>query len=222
MGNLSGVELEPAIVGTNSEDQVFIGATYAINTKTQLFANFGNGKAPGQKSSSRAIGLQISPESDTSEVRMGLTLRAQQVEINVDGPFFLQTTINDGTTIHQFFGIVNGTEQVKYTRLDAFFGASRNTGTFRPYGGLCLTKLSGTDTMALNDTGNVNSFPVGGGAVTTTSERVTYNAQADLSGSKFFTGVLGLSVHPDDNLGLTAEFQSGLQRAFMLSGRYGF
>lgn len=38
MGNLSGVELEPAIVGTNSEDQVFIGATYAINTKTQLFA----------------------------------------------------------------------------------------------------------------------------------------------------------------------------------------
>ena len=122
----------------------------------------------------------------------------------------------------RFFADINGTEKVKYTRFDAFFGASRNTGTFRPYGGLCLTKLSGTDTIALNDTVSVGHSPVGGGLFTTTNERVTYNAQADLSGSKFFTGVLGLSVHPDESLGLTAEFQSGLQRAFMLSGRYGF
>ena len=103
LGNLSVVELLPASVGKNSEDQVFIGVTYAINVKTQIFANFGNGKDPGQKSSSRAIGFKISPESDTSEVRMGLTLRAQQVDIDVNGPFFLSTTINDGTTIHQIF-----------------------------------------------------------------------------------------------------------------------
>jgi len=223
IGNLSQTGAEPAGFGKNSEDQVFIGASYAINATTQIFANFGNGKETGQQSSSRTLGFKISPEVDSSDVRMGLILRAQQVDIDVDGPFSFTASINDGTNIHQTFGaVINGTEQVEYTRFDAFFGASRNTGVFRPYGGLCLTKVSGTDTIALSDITTVTSFPVSGGAVTQTNERVTYNTKADISGSKYFTGVLGFSLHPGNNLGLTAEIQAGLQRALMLSGNMGF
>jgi len=222
IGNLSQTGVEPAGLGKNSEDQVFIGASYAVNTAMQIFANFGNGKETGLQSNSRALGFKISPGVDSSDVRMGLILRAQQVNIDVDGPFLFSSSIDDGTNTHQVAGPVNGSEQVKYTRFDAFFGASRNTGVFRPYGGLCLTKVSGTDTVALNDTTTIFNYPSGGGTVTVTNERVTYNSKADISGSKYFTGVLGFSIHPGNNLGLTAEIQAGLQRAYMLSGNMEF
>ena len=214
----------PASTETFKEDQVFIKIAYPLNTRTQLFADLGTGKDSGQKSSHQGIGVKFSPD-DISEVKMGLILRAQQVSIDIDGPFALYSPYNqvsDGTTVTFVGAPLNGTEQIKYTRLDAFFGASRNRGVIRPYGGFCLTRISGNDTIAIDDMTTTYSYPVGGGPVTSSTQRVSFNARSDISAKKYFTGVLGLSINPEGNLGLTAEFQRGVQDSFMLSGNVKF
>ena len=178
-------------------------------------------------SKSRGIGVKISPDIESSSVRMGLILRAQQVTVNIDGPFRIlppYNSINDGTNIHSwsFYDGINGAEEIKYTRLDAFFGASRSTGIFRPYGGFLLTDISGTDTIAVDDAATVYSRPVGGGVETSTTQQVAFNAEADITGGKNFSGVLGLSINLDNDLSMTAEVQGGAQNTISFSGSIGF
>jgi len=225
IGTVTGSQSMPAFSGELSENQAFIGVSYALNPRSQLFANLGNGKDSGQQSGSRAIGIKISTPEETSKIRMGLMLRAQQVTIDIDGPFSLNSPFIVSDGINNYYlntSVLNGTEQLKYTRMEAFFGVSENTGIFRPYGGLCLTRITGTDTISLDDTVSVNSTPVGGGAVTTTTQRVMYNNKSDLSGSGYLSGVLGLSINPDSDLGMTVEIQTGIQQAIMLSGNIRF
>lgn len=226
IGATSEYKSLPASTGTFKEDQVFIKIAYPLNTRTQLFADLGTGKDSGQKSSHQGIGVKFSPD-DISEIKMGLILRVQQVKIDIDGPFALYSPYNqvsDGTTITSTgWGTpLNGSEQIKYTRFDAFFGASRNTGIIRPYGGLCLTRSSGTDTIAIDDMTTTLSYPVAGGVVTNSTRRVSFNARSDISSKKYFSGVLGLSINPQGSLGMTAEFQRGVQDSFMLSGNVRF
>lgn len=226
IGNMSGSYALPASSDTLKEDQVFIGMSYTLDARSQLFASLGTGKDSGQHSSSRTIGVKISPEAEATEIRMGLMLRAQQVNTDIEGPFSLSTPynqLNDGTNTSYFFGPINGTEQIKYTRMDTFFGASRNTGVIRPYGGLCLTYISGTDTVALDDMVTVWSYPNAGGPNTSSTQHVSFNAKSDIAGRNYFSTVLGLSINPSNsNIGMTAEFQSGVQKAFMLSGNIKF
>ena len=226
IGTFSESHAVPAFSGTLEEDQVFVGLAYSPSARTQLFANLGTGKDSGQKSSSHGIGVKISPQTEAPEVRMGLMLRAQQVKVDFEGPFVLSyphNQVNDGIETHYWVGTpTNGTEQIKYTRLDAFFGASTSTGVIRPYGGLGLTHISGTDTVAINDTITVYSYPNAGGPAIPSTQNVSFNAKSDISGSEYFTGVLGLSINPDSDLGMNVEIQEGVQRSFFLSGSIRF
>ena len=226
IGAFSESHAVSAYSGTLEEDQVVVGLAYSLSPRTQLFANMGTGKDSGQKSSSHGIGVKISPQTEAPEVRMGLMLRAQQVKMDIDGPFDLSypySSVNDGTNTHYWFGtLTNGTEQIKYTRMDAFFGASTSTGIIRPYGGLCLTHISGTDTIAINDTITVSTYPNAGGPGSSSTQTVSFNAKSDISGNKYFTGVLGFSINPDSDLGMTAELQIGVQKSIMLAGSIRF
>jgi hypothetical protein len=229
IGNLSTSQSVPANTSTFEEDQVVIVMSYALNARTQLFVNLGtgkgNGKDTGKQSNSQGVGFKISSSGEPSEIKMGLMVRAQQVTIDIDGPFILSSpynSINDGVNVNYFPGPVNATEQIKYTRIDAFFGASRNSGIFRPYGGLGLTRISGTDSFNLDGTVPVYSYPVGGGPSTSSTQHVAFSAKSDISGSRYFSGVLGLSINPDSELGMTAELQIGVQNTFMLAGNIRF
>ncbi|NOU00989.1 MAG: hypothetical protein HOO95_05370 [Gallionella sp.] len=223
IGAISQTQQISAMTGAIKEDQAFIGASYTLNNRIQLLANLGTGKDSGQQSSSRAISLKISPNTEGSDVKMGLLLRAQQVTIDIEGPIFTNLQINDGTNVSFWIAPTNGSEQLKYTRMDAFFGASSNSGTVRPYGGLCLSHITGTDTLSLNDNVTIYTSPVGGGAQTTSTQHVSLNSRADITSKGYFTGVLGFSINPDNsNLGMTAEIQAGVQRSLMLSGNIKF
>jgi hypothetical protein len=200
-----------------------VGASYALNAQSQIFVNLGNGKDSGQKSNSRTIGIKIAPEVPPTEIKMGLVLRAQQVTVDIDGPFVYFPVLSDGT--NQYFHnapSINGSEQLKYTRLDAFFGASSSTGVFRPYGGLGLSRISGTDTLALNDNVSVTAFSIGGGTGTTSEQHVTINNNSDISASRYFSAIFGFSINPDSQLGMTTEFQIGVQKSIMLAGNIRF
>jgi hypothetical protein len=225
ISNLTINQSVPAMTGKLKEDQVFIGMSYTTNSHSQLFANLGTGKDTGQKTSSYAIGFKISPETESSTVKVGLMVRAQQVKTDIDGRYSISPPyngINDGVNINSFAGPINGTEQITYMRYDMFFGASRNSGVFRPYGGLGFTHIAGTYSLALDDTVPVYALPVGGGAITTTTQHVAFNAKSNISGSRYFTAVLGLSLNLDNEFGMTAELQSGVQTVFMLSGSVKF
>lgn len=87
IGAISQTQQISAMTGAIKEDQAFIGASYTLNNRIQLLANLGTGKDSGQQSSSRAIGLKISPNTEGSDVKMGLLLRAQQVTIDIEGLF---------------------------------------------------------------------------------------------------------------------------------------
>jgi hypothetical protein len=227
IGTLSEVKAIPVGTSELQNDHVFIGLSYALNARAQLFTSLSSGKKSSEQSttSSRAIGVKISPYKDLSSIRMGLLLRAQQVTTNIDGEFSLPSpynAINDGTDNHSIYAPLSGSEQIKYTRLDAFLGASASTGIFRPYGGFCLSSLSGTDTLSMNDSATVYSIPVGGGASTTSTQNVSFDAKADISASKNFSAVLGFSINPDSDLSMTVEFQTGVQNTVALSGGFKF
>jgi len=210
---------------TVKEDQAFVRLGYALNSRVQLFASLGTGKDEGRRSSSRAIGVKLSPDTESSALRVGLMLRAQQVKRDDDGRFVLPQpfdSASDGVDVYVVQDRVSGTKRIEYSRLDAFFGASAKTGLFRLYGGVGVSRISGTYTVALDDTIGVISTPVGGGPLTTSTQRVTFNRRSDISGSGYVSGVLGLSVRPNDDSAITAEMQVGVQRAFMLSGTLWF
>ncbi len=208
--------------GNIGEDQVFLGVAYTVNAHVQLLATFGNGKGSDQTSRSRSFGFKLVPESDSSSLKMGFVMRAQQVTSDTEGPFYYWMPFSDSTNYYYLNTPLNGSEQLKYTRLDAFFGASAVTGVIRPYGGLALSRISGTDTLDLNDTISVNTAPIAGGGQTTSTQHVVIHNKADLSSSQYFTGVIGVSINPDSQLGLTAEFQAGVQKTFMLAGNIRF
>ncbi|MBI3481114.1 MAG: hypothetical protein HY016_12295 [Nitrosomonadales bacterium] len=226
IGTVSGSQSMPPFSDTLlKEDNVFIGLSYSFNARSQLFAHLGTGKNTRQQSSRSTIGVKILPGMQASELKMGLMLRAQQVTTNSDGLFFLPypyARVTDGVNNIYVTDVINGTEQIKYTRIDAFFGASASTGVVRPYGGLCLSRISGTDTVALDGMTTVWSNPIAGGMTTYSTQHVTFNAQSDITGRRYFNGVLGLSFNPDDDLGMTAELQVGVQQSFMLAGNIRF
>jgi hypothetical protein len=153
---------------------------------------------------------------------MGLLLRAQQVTVDMDGPFAYYPGFSDGTNTYTPDAPINGSEQLKYTRLDAFLGASSGTGVFRPYGGLVLSRISGTDTLSLDDNVSVTSWPNAGGTGTTSVQHVIINNKADISASRYFSAILGFSINPDNQLGMTTEFQIGVQKSIMLAGNIRF
>jgi len=223
IGSASATFTLPASAGNFNDEQIFFGLSYAFNAKTQLFANFGSGKNSEQSTKTNTVGLKLSPQTETAETRMGIVLRAQQVTMDIEGPFYVPpSSINDGTNTSYFGTALNGTEQIKYTRMDAFIGASRNIGTFRPYGGFCLTRISGTDTISLNDTVNVSSFPNAGGTGSTTMQQVSFNAKSNISGNKNFTAVFGLGINPNNDIGIVSELQFGVQRSVSMSGNFRF
>lgn len=222
IGAVSGTAEIPAWTGRLEEDQMFFGVSYAMNPNSQLFVNLGSGKDSGQQSTSRAIGVRLSPDAKGSNIKAGLVLRAQQVTVDIDGPFYQFISVSDGINNSSASQLLNGSEQLKFSRLDAFFGLSTSTGTVRPYGGLCLSRISGTDTTSMNDTALITSYPVGGGLSTTSDQQVSFNSKADLSENKNFSGVLGASINPDGNYGLTIEFQTGVQQSIMMSGNVRF
>jgi hypothetical protein len=215
-------QAESAASGNLEEDQVFVTGAYAVNAQMQIFANVGSGKGGGQKSTSRGIGFKLVPESASSAVKMGLILRAQQITADFEGPFNYWMPIFDSVNNYYLNAPVNGTEQLKFTRLDAFFGASTSTGLFRPYMGVALSRISGSDTLALDDTVSVNAWPISGGSQTTSTQHVVIHNKADLSASRYFTGVFGFSINPDEQLGMTAEFQIGVQKSITLAGNIRF
>ena len=224
VGTASGTYLYQPSTGKVEEDQAFIGLSYVLNSRSLIFVNLGSGKSTSQSSNSRAIGFKLSPQLEESYFKMGLVLRAQQVAIDIDG-LFVPPPLNDGTNayaLNTLYGAINGNEQIKYTRLDAFFGASIGTGAIRPYGGVCLSRLSGSDTLSLNETVSVNTSPIGGGTPTTSTQSVSLQAKGDISGSRYFTGVLGLSFNPDNFMGLTTEIQMGVQNTIAIAGNYKF
>lgn len=207
IGSASATFILPASAGNFNDEQIFFGLSYALNAKTQLFANFGSGNNSEQSTKTNTVGLKLSPQTGESETKMGIMLRAQQVTMDIEGPFFVSSynSINDGTNVNRFWSALNGTEQIKYIRMDAFIGASRNTGTFRPYGGFCLTRISGTDTISLNDTVNVSSYPSAGGTLTSSMQQVSFNAKSNISGNKNFTAVFGLGINPNNDIGIVTE-----------------
>ena len=152
---------------------------------------------------------------------MGLLVRAQLVKKDIEG-VYASSTISDGINTYYVCCSKNATEQISYSRYDIFFGASRNTGIFRPYGGLGLTQLVGTYSFSYDETISVSSNPVGGGAVTYTNSPVTINSKGNISGTRIFTGVLGLSMSPDDVLGMTIELQYGVENAILMAGSVKF
>lgn len=223
IGSASATFTLPASAGNFNDEQIFFGLSYAFNAKTQLFANFGSGKNSEQSTRTNTVGLKLSPQTETAETRIGVVLRAQQVALDIVGPFFVShNSINDGTNTSFFGTALNGTEQIKYTRMDAFIGAGRNVGTFRPYGGFCLTRISGTDTISLNDTVNVSSFPNAGGTVSNTMQQVSFDAKSNISGNKNFTAVFGLNINPNNDIGIVAELQFGVQRSVSMTGNIKF
>jgi len=222
VGTASGSFTTPTATGKLKEEQVFIRLAYTLNLRSQVFGQFGSGTATGQKSSSRSIGIKIVPTLGESDVKMGLLLRAQQVTVDMDGPFAVWD-MNFSDSINRYIiSELNGTEQIKLSRLDAFLGASSSTGIVRPYGGLLLSRISGTDTLSLNDTVSVSSCPLGGGGCSPSTEIVSVYNKADFSGSRNISGVLGLNINPDSAIGLTAELQLGVQRSVMLAGSIRF
>ncbi len=231
-GTVSGPSPVIAKTPEIGDDQVFIGASYVLNKRAQFFASIGSGKKTGWQSTSRSrsIGVKISPDTGDSFMRMGLILRAQQVSMDVGsirwngfGP------LSDGINNFNYTSSslvplppLTRNEQFKYTRYDVFFGASTSTGIIRPYGGLCLTSISGTDSISVSGQGNIHITPVGGGAGTYSILPVMFNSKSDISASKNITGVLGISFNPDSELSMTAEYQSGLQDSIAISGSIKF
>ena len=200
IGSVSQSGSYPPASGSFSEDQAFVGLNYALNSRAQLFANIGTGNDSGSKSSSRAIGVKFSPSAESSGLRTGLMLRVQQVKSDSNGlsaipqPF---DVVNDGTNVYAVTGLLHGTDHLKYTRMDALFGVSKSTGIYRPYGGLCVTRISGTNEFTLDDTADVQSYPVAGGPVSYSTPRVIFNVNTDISASRYVSAVLGLDVIPD-------------------------
>lgn len=225
VGTSSGTVSYSAGTGTLKEDQAFVGIAYTPNLRSQLFVNIGTGTASGQRSSIRAIGAKILPQLADSDVKMGLVLRAQQATVDIDGPFIFPSGATDGTNYYYPntpYAAINGTEQLKLTRLDVFFGASASSGVFRPYGGVSLSRINGTDTLNMSETVSVSADPVGGGAGSTSVQPVSLHAKSDVTGSRYFTGIVGLSINPDSALGLTAEIQYGVQRSIAFAGNMRF
>jgi|GEM_PF-4670277 len=223
-GLASGTDSIPAGTWTlDGEDQLYIGLAYAPNSISQIFVNLGSGKDAGQKSTSHAIGIKFSPAPMESAINMGLMLRATQSTIDIDGLFWLHDiSISDAVNSYSVNAYVNGSEELKLTRLDAFIGASSRTGVIRYYGGLCLSRIAGSDKIVLDDTATVFSYPLAGGSGSSSTEDVTLAAKSDISGSHYIGGVLGLSINPDSGMGMTFEIQEGIQRSVMLAGVLSF
>jgi len=124
VGTASGSFTAPTATGKLKEEQVFIGLAYTLNSRSQVFGQYGSGTATGQKSSSRSMGIKIVPALGESDIKMGLMLRAQQVTVDIDGSFAVWD-INFSDSINRYIiSQLNGTEQIKLSRLDAFLGAS--------------------------------------------------------------------------------------------------
>jgi len=221
-GSVSGTDTIPAGTGTFSEDQAYIGLSYATNTISQIFVNIGSGKDTSQQSSNYAIGIKFSPPPRESAINMGLILRATHTTVDLDVGYYIGSlSISDGTNKY-IASSARGSEKLEFTRLDAFVGASSRTGAIRYYGGICLSRITGSDTLALDDTSTVFAYPIGGGAGSSSTQQVTLDARSDLSGSHYIGGVLGLSINPDSGMGMTVELQEGIQRSVMLAGILSF
>ncbi|MBI5006268.1 MAG: hypothetical protein HZB95_03985 [Nitrosomonadales bacterium] len=233
VGNIATTRTVSTLSLTDKEDVMFAGVSFAPNSQTELSVTLGSGRNTGQKTNSRSIGMKLSPGNETSKTRLGLMLRAQRVKTEISGDFYLAApynSVNDGINVYTInFPIggatlspLHGSEKLEYSRLDAFLGIGGNTGSFRPYGGFALTRISGTDSIALSGNTSVSSWPVGGGAITTSNQNVTFSSTSSISNSKIFSIVVGFSAVVSDNANISMEYKSGAQESLMLSGDISF
>lgn len=86
--------------------------SYTLSSSKLIFINSGTGKDSGQQSTSRAIGVTISPNHGKSSIKMGLTLRATQTTIDIDGSFWGDGNIgfNDGVNKYIIGWPIDGSE----------------------------------------------------------------------------------------------------------------
>jgi len=209
-----------------AEDQTFARVSYTVTPNVQLSAFLGSGKDTGQKSNSYGIGLKVLPGQEAGDIKMGVMVRAQRVKIDTQGPFTLNAPYNavtDGVNNTWFYGApVNGTETTQYMQYDIFLGASTSTGTVRPYGGVALTKISGTDTALFSGSVPTMTCPVAGGVCTNATQNATFSSKMNISGNKMFSAVLGLDINPESALGMTLEGRVGTQSLLTLAGHLRF
>ncbi len=225
VGNLTNVNAVQAGSSTFREDKVFAGIAYTVNPRLQVSGNLGSGKDTGQKSNTFGIGVKSVPAQENTDIKFGLMLRAQRVKVDTQGPFTLTlpyANATDGVNNNLIQTPLNGTETLKYNQYDIFLGASTSSGAVRPYGGFALTKISGSDNLALGGSATIATCPVAGGACTTSVQNASFNSRTNVSGTKMFSVILGLDFNPDSAIGMTLEARLVSQRMVTLAGNFRF
>jgi hypothetical protein len=207
-------------------EEVYLKGVFGLNGMADLFAQVGQIKiksdeATGNYGTSWGGGFRVSPVQKGS-IKVGMIAQVSHEESQDDNASFNFTGSDvdpSGPNIITEFGTGKGKDKLTTTRYDLFLGFSvEEIPVFRPYSGILLTKISGTEDVVSSGQSAVYScLRTGGGCIPGTLTTYTTSFSRGYSSDQLLGLVLGFNLSSNDFTSVNLETRIGSQNSIMLS-----
>lgn len=204
--------------------QMYLTGSMRLGQTVELSAIVGQTKIREPLNADYALlggaGLRISPPQ-TGMFKMGLLLQASFS--SGKGTAVKESISSNSHTAsgdYVIFGASGtGQEKMSLERYDALlgFGVDRIPHV-RPYAGLLMSRIQGTDEVTFQGAGGVCVIPSGGSSCTFQSVTQTqFSVKRDIEERNSVGGIVGIILNPADNVNIILEGQFATSYSFSLS-----